>query len=70
METFLFSDLRSERRSTDSEEVGPDEKDFSKGLGSRWCLAERAGEERRMGLAGGRVAVAGRGECTASIVRW
>ena len=68
MLTFLGSLLRSDRRSTDSEEVGPEEKDFSKGLGSRWCLAERAGEDRRMGLAGGLVAVAGRGEWTASIV--
>lgn len=65
----LASPLRSLRRSTDSEEVGPEEKDFSNGLGSRWCFAvERTGELLRMGLAGGLVAVAGRGDCTAIIV--
>lgn len=50
----------------DSDDPGPELNDFSKGLGSRWCLAERGGEPpRRMGLAGGLVAVAGRGDCTA-----
>jgi hypothetical protein len=39
--------------------VGPELKDFSNGLGSRWCFAvERAGDALRKGFAGGRVAVA------------
>lgn len=53
------SDLRSERRSMDSDEVGPELNDFSNGLGSRWCLAvERTGEFLDSGFAGGLEAVA------------
>lgn len=55
----MVSLFRSERRSMDSDEVGPELKDFSNGLGSRWCFAvERAGDALRKGFAGGRVAVA------------
>lgn len=65
----LASALRSERRSMDSDELGPELNDFSNGLGSRWCFAARAGELLRRGFAGGLVAVAGRGECTAIMSR-
>lgn len=63
------SDLRSERRSMDSDEVGPELNDFSNGLGSRWCLAvERTGEFLDSGFAGGLEAVAGRADWRAIMV--